>query len=275
MSDINELIAELGNPNIQKRRAATNSLVAFKQVAVAPLIDILERADKEDVNQENLRWHAIEALGRIGDPKAIPVLLELTEDMSERIQSKAVGSLEKFVSDPQVAQRLEYLVRHSAQFPKSASFAGNFIGYNNLRSAAFWLDIIQDKDCIDSVVICAAQYLSKMDEAGIEEVFQATITRCAGNNPVVLSVFNSWMAFNPKPTFEDIAPFLRSDDVITRGHAARVLGILGDARAVELLQPMTSDNTKVYQVDYPAVFDTIATMSRQAIEQIQRANQRS
>ena len=51
-----------------------------------------------------------------------------------------------------------------------------------------------------------------------------------------------------------------------------MLGKIGDLRAIDLLKSLLQDNAQVYKEDSYAPYETVSSLARKAIEQIQKAN---
>lgn len=89
---ISILIDSLEHPDFDRRRSARAALVKFGKEAVLPLISILK--------DKNRRWRifAIDALGKIGDTRAIGSLRELLKDQDEHVHhyaAEAIKAIEK------------------------------------------------------------------------------------------------------------------------------------------------------------------------------------
>lgn len=82
-----------------------NKIVDIGELAVDPLIDILIMDEDDDVRSE-----AAETLGKIGDVRAIPPLINRLNDEDNRVRAKVEVALEEFgevALDPLI-ERLEY-----------------------------------------------------------------------------------------------------------------------------------------------------------------------
>lgn len=102
------LLAALRDPNLVVRTRAAESLGEIgDQAAVAPLIERLgDRAEARDV-----RTRAAEALGRLGSPIAVPSLLDVLDDPVWHIRYHAIVALGA-IGDPQAEDGLVKAARY-------------------------------------------------------------------------------------------------------------------------------------------------------------------
>lgn len=85
------LLDALEHKDPERGKVARTELVKFGEVVVPALIDVLKDSSKK---QPRL---AIEALGRIGDARALELLSELSVDQDERIRYFAARSLKELM----------------------------------------------------------------------------------------------------------------------------------------------------------------------------------
>jgi HEAT repeat protein len=85
------------------RSHAAGILADIGEPAVLPLLDLLSDPD------EHTRWPAVDALGRIGDPRALGPLLKTLKDPSEFVRVSAPWALKSFVDNDVVEALLDAL----------------------------------------------------------------------------------------------------------------------------------------------------------------------
>ncbi len=82
---VGPLVAALADEAVAP--AAADALVAIGEPAVAPVLEVLE--DGTGASREN----AVEVLGRLGTPEAVPAIVELVRTGRDRLHRKAVDAL--------------------------------------------------------------------------------------------------------------------------------------------------------------------------------------
>jgi HEAT repeat protein len=85
---------------IEPRTLAGGVLANMGEPAVLPLIELLSDADAET------RWRAVDALGLIGDIRALPFLLSLFNDPSDLVRNSAPYSLDHFLEKSEAVEAL-------------------------------------------------------------------------------------------------------------------------------------------------------------------------
>lgn len=89
--NLKSLIDKLASEDAATRLKARKLLVALGKPAVSPLRHLLRRSKLDHV-----RWEAVKTLGDIGDPRAIPALVEGLEDRDPDVRWLAAEALRKF-----------------------------------------------------------------------------------------------------------------------------------------------------------------------------------
>ena len=119
MADIEQLIQRLGDPTTQ--REAISALRERGETAVEPLINAL------DSPNEVLRQQAANALGAIGDSRAVPHLIERMNATTDSMRSAAIISLGNFKGENAAITALQQLVQNtSADFSDRVSALFSF-----------------------------------------------------------------------------------------------------------------------------------------------------
>ncbi len=262
--NIPHLISELGNPNQEKRHEASNALKLTGAAAVEPLIAALQNTD-EDVRRET-----IQILEYIHDERAVPAFLRtIHDDPVRNVQTLAITYLYRFVEAPGVMDSLVRVARDDT-FSGKRRAAVQILKTNKKMDGDFWLEVLNDSD--EMVVIIAIRALVQTNDPRTANALRITLGKWAANDGVIYNIFNNWMALDKKPTFEDVAPYLSSSDDITRGRAAWILGKIGDLRAIDLLNSLLQDKAQVFKEDNYAPYQTVSSLAKTAIEQIQKVN---
>lgn len=83
-TSIEAWLAKLSSTNSGTRREARFALVGIGHLAVAPLMQLCQHADRQ------LQWETCKTLSQIGDAEAVPVFLKALED--ERLEIRWIGA---------------------------------------------------------------------------------------------------------------------------------------------------------------------------------------
>ena len=145
MGEIDKLMRGLGSSRWEARRAASEALVSMGSPAITPLIDALQ-----DRNPD-VRWAAIRALGKLGDPTAIKPVTKALRDKDSGVRKTAAEALGK-IGDARATAALitavgdeDWSVRQAAVEslgkignPKAVDAVVNTLrdGYSDVRQAA-------------------------------------------------------------------------------------------------------------------------------------------
>jgi HEAT repeat protein len=262
--NIPHLISELGNPDHKQQTAARNALEIIGLPAVEPLIAALQNPD------DKVRGQAVMALRYIQDERAVPAFLRtIQDDPVKDVQQQALSSLYRFVNVPGVMDAAIRLAKEGS-FPAQRQVAINLVANHKAMDAEFWLAMLNDSEPM--VVIISIRALIKINDPRSGDALRNLLGKWSGNDGVIYNIFQNWMALDKKPTFEDITPYLKSPDDITRGRAAWILGTIMDPRAIDALQTLLEDKAKVFQSDNYAPYETVSSLAKASIKQIQSAN---
>lgn len=190
-----------GPPNIEKLRRKSD---------VEAVIKILEKSkyNKDD----NFRREAIEALGFIGDARAVELLIQALNDKSEDIRESAASSLGKIKDIRAVIPLIQMLKDKDRSVRKSAASSLGEIGDESMVEPL--IQKLKDKDRF--VRQHAAAILKKIGDA---------------------------------KTIGLLIQALNDEDNIVRAYAAEILGEIGDTKAVEALKQALKDKDKLVRED--------------------------
>lgn len=163
------LIAALNYNNPGAAVAAVDGLVALGEIAVAPLLDLI------DNHNYTARAWAVRALAGIGDPRGLEILLEAaSSDIAlsvRRAAARGLGTLRWYLMPPEVVvtaqqRSLEVLCR-AAQDPEWVVRYAAIVGLQSLAIAAFATQ--------NQLVPQILQHLEQCQETDSELVIQARI----------------------------------------------------------------------------------------------------
>ena len=117
--DINEILHSLKTGDTGTRIAAIHALGEIGGMKViAPLIYCVSRPE------DDIRAAAVEMLGRLAEPSALPVLLERLDDQNTAIQSKTITALSNFPASATLYDRLRpFLKAYNGDLEAEAALA--------------------------------------------------------------------------------------------------------------------------------------------------------
>lgn len=208
-SEVIRKIASFSNDSVEVRRNAVASLVKMGSPAVEHLTAAL--GDEDDL----VRWHAAETLGKIGDERAVDPLISMLKDENSSISRSAVKALAD-IGGPAVAPLIAAL---------------------------------QDEDPL--VRWNANEALTAIGDTAVEPLILAlkyNDLQVRRNAAKALSHIRDKRAVTP------FINALKDEDGIVRWNAAKALGEMGDERAVApLTSLLQDDNMLVREVAAEAI----------------------
>lgn len=239
--DVKGLIMVLRNRDPGCREESAKALGRIcSQEAVEPLIDAFYAARENKKESSKFRPHledsvacaAALALGQMGDSRAVEPLIDLLEDKSNQCRWRAPEELGKFRDNKRV---IEALVAALGDSMKDVGIEAIPVLKEIGAPALEVLAACKDRRAIDLLV----------------EVSESQDPRCREEANSLLK--------HIRPTLiATLCSDLKSEDVPVRWTAAKILGRIGDAQAVEPLLDTLKDR-------YPAV----RSAANQALKQIQ------
>jgi HEAT repeat protein len=261
--DIKGLIRAL---NYQKdggvRRAATEALGRMGADAVEPLVASLEDGAQAGVHasaaqalgeigdaravepliaalkEENAKVAAADALGQIGDPRAVEPLIAALKDLSGSTRGNIAQAL-GLIDDPRAVEPLIAALKEQnggeRLIVEALGHLGDPRAVEPLIAALYY----------DSVVVRsrAADALGKIGDSGAVEPLVATLTDkdlALRDERETSAVFKAIGSIDPSRTAA-LNTMLDDQSGFVRTHAAAALGSIGDARAVEPLVTALKD----------------------------------
>ena len=214
---------------------------------VGPLVAVLAGIDSDS----SLREAAIIALGEIGDASAVPPLIATLNDEIARVREAAAVALGE-IGD---VGALEALISNLADADKDVrrSIATALGKLGDARAAAPL--IVAFDDPVDDVRRAAADAVVQLGGGAIEPLTAALKARngqvriYASKALVEVFTASGNPALNARSgTVESLVECLGSRDAALRESAARLLGKIGDARAIKaLVGTLTNDSPDVVQ----------------------------
>ena len=206
--------------------------------AVYPLINILNT--KIGVT-DRVCTKVVKALGSIGDSRAVEPLIEALEDKERYVRYNAADALGK-ISDKRAVEPLIKALEDKDQYVREiAADALVKIGNGAVEPL---IKTLENKDKGGYVCYSAADALGKIgDKRAIEPLIKLLrIEKWEFNDPSRFHCVDHLVAIG-KSAVEPLIKALEDEDEDVRYYAADALGKIGDKRAVEpLLGILSSDN---------------------------------
>ena len=201
-----------------------------KVFKIDPFLSFLEAKDKQCV-----RGFIAEALGQIGDGKALDSLIRLSTDKSRFVRACATKALGQIGSEKAITPLLSLLNDKDNSVRLSAAEALGQIGSE--KAIAPLLSVLNDKDNI--VRGCVARALGQFEKTlepllrRLQDKREKSYVR--GSAAEALGQIGSEKAIAP------LLSVLNDKDNIVRGRVARALGQFGNAEALDSLIILSRD----------------------------------
>jgi HEAT repeat protein len=227
--------------------------------ALLPLI----QAVNEDTDEE-VRWKAVYALGKIGDESAVEALNEALKSNSWIVRENAAKALGNIGSPASVEPLIDALEDKEWRVRKYSVLALGKIG--DERSITPLLNLLNDEDT--DVRRKTIETLGNMGDAAFKplmDLFWDKDWYIRSKAAEVLGIIGDRRAVKP---FIDTLSNKRKDDRnrYVRGRVAEALGKIGDVRAIDALIRALEDNTifvrqkaeealiRIRSLEYPGKF---------------------
>ncbi len=255
--DFKAVMADLTSPSVEKRRLACVTLARLRDPATGPAvlaatsdsaasvraaalgawrgiqgpqaIDRLEEVLRLDPNRE-VRWQAAAELEALGDPQAVPILIEALKDRDPLVRGGAAEAL-KGIPDPRAVWPLIRALRDQDTTVRRAATEG--------------LGRIGDQAAVPALTKVLFHHDVVTRRKAVEALAQL---KDPSSGPALVRTFNDWdpevrhkatdalINFGDERVVPPLIRQLRAWNPWTREHAARALGGLKDPRAVKPLQ---------------------------------------
>jgi HEAT repeat protein len=203
--DIKRLIKELPGSNYWGAAEALGRLRA--EEAVQPLMDLFQSSDNCWARRE-----FINALGEIGDPKAIPVIRNALADNDSSVRSAAGRAIVK--------------IQSGSSSDKSSSDKSSSDKILSL------IDILTNNKYNWETRENAAIHLSKLGKPAVESLVKLLKHN---DSEVRWQAAEALGKIGDKRALESLIPLLNDNNDIVRLHAALAIGKLNDKRAISVL----------------------------------------
>jgi HEAT repeat protein len=259
---VDVLVRSLDYEFAELRRKAASGLVRISEAAVAPLIN----ATASD--QAHVRQNAVFCLGRIGDKRAKPALLEALEDSETKVRRDAIKALRGMASQDDVERLKQVLREETWDNAMLAAEAMGSIGDEgrlallemalNERNpaAAYWVALNGDPRGREILV----EWLSEEDgrkEDAVEFLHELGDERCVPFLAEELktatgergrSIALELGRIGSEAAVRVLIEALSVDNRLTRRGAVRALGEIGDPTFVEpLIRCLAGDDDSKVQ----------------------------
>ena len=219
-----ELITELTHSESDIRRRAAYELVNRGDDAVVPLLHALPSAP------DPLRYIGAQVLGRLGDPRAAPILLSLTRDPNPHVRNEAVLALNK-IHVPAMKDTLQRILRHNPHAELRASAAETLPGFRDTSVVATLGTALADTSAAVRQSAIAAFGRIWSDGAG-----PAVVRAMADPDAKVRYIAVQLAAYRPiAGVGEPLRHRLADPSPAVRAEAAHSVALRGDTTAVEAL----------------------------------------
>jgi HEAT repeat protein len=228
-TDWDSLTKALKDNDSNIRKLAVQVLRNNGMPAVGSLIQALK--DDED---PNIRKETAEALGFIGDVKAILPLIQALKDDDDRVQEESMKALIK-IGVPSIDALAKVLNDRNNQVRKHAVQALGEI--KDARAVESLIQVFTDSDV--DVLGDAVSALEKIGIASVESLIKALKDRDSQIRKLAVVALGE---IRDARAVEPLIQVLSDNDSNVRGEAADALSKISDIRAVEPLIQVLSDN---------------------------------
>ena len=200
--------------------AAQEILIELGDSSINGLLEVLMDKDAE------VRCRAIEALGKIGNPSALPGLMKALNDEDEQARGKAAWALGKIRSPIAISALLETF-NDVVDVWKVTIWAFGEIG--DATTAPYLIELLRNKKWQQSLKDDIAEALGKLGEDAIPDLIEAMSDGDAYVRAGAAKALGTLGATTAVPFLIDA---LRDKDFLVSIDAAEALGKIGDTRAV-------------------------------------------
>jgi HEAT repeat protein len=208
-------------------------IVAIRHMG-AQAIPILLQA-LQDKNLVWMRREIIRSLGEIGDPRAVPALLQMLQDESKQINEKdeVVAALVK-IDDPQAVPALLQLLRKERISQKEHNWWSDetkkTLGrIRKPQSISAVLKVLQDEDA--NLRMAAAEVLGEIGSLQVIPALAQALLHDE-NAGVRKAAAKALGKIGDTRAVPDLLQALRNEEGDARAIAAKALGLIGDPQAV-------------------------------------------
>ncbi|MEB8433250.1 HEAT repeat domain-containing protein [Cocleimonas sp. KMM 6892] len=241
---IPELVTLLDKSPAEFQRSIIKTLGEIQHEDALPAVIAALKNKDEDV-----RLAAIKAIGKIHHKDGVMPLIGALTDSSDYVKSDAAQLLGKFKDSRAVLPLIEYLKKHADQY------AINSLGkIDDKRIAPFLVEGLNKNVFYDDAAVKAIQLLRKLE--GEKEAFDGLLQIVKNedqDNLARMTAFTSLGNTKNHRATNDVLSILQNEkeSPLIHRYAAKCLGLLGDKKAVSVLNDIvfTSEKPKVSFLD--------------------------
>lgn len=207
---------------VEKRR--WDKCIEIGEPAVKPLIAVL----KDEESNENVRQGAVEALGQIGDSRAVELLIAVLEDKSVSVRIEAAKAL-GHIGDVRAVDSLIIPLKdeYSSYMPNAALEALVKIGVPAIEPLIVALD--------DKSASARKRAAEALGQIGDSRAVEPLIVPLRDKSSYVHHAAIEALVKIGAPAIEPLSVVLKDEDASVRKRVAETMGQIGDDRAVESL----------------------------------------
>jgi HEAT repeat protein len=219
--------------------------------AILGLIAFKDNDIKEE-ERSSIRNMASLALGKVKGENAVPALIEaLKKDKNGAVRKNAASSLRE-TENAKARPALIYAMKHDDSGPvrSEAAYALGFGALKNVESVPSLIDTMQ-KDKYESARLWATWSLGELvDKRAVEPMIKTLVEgRNKGEKeaPAVITQVINALVKLATPAFDPLIAVLKDKDVdeVPKSYVVRILGLIGNTKAVEPLIDVLKDNSVV------------------------------
>ncbi len=217
------LIGQLKSEDLEVRRSAVVALGRIGDSTAAPAL-------LESLNDESLAIDAANALGQIGDPRAVDGLVNLIGNTDASVRQAAVSALNSLTVSSMSERIIPLLHDPDPNVRESAVKIAGYFGYP--ESAGALLELSHDED--ERVRCVALEHLPYVED---ERVLDVLVHAMKEETPNVRAAAARALGHTFAPeTLKPLVEGLSDEDVWVRYFSARALGRLRSEDGVEALK---------------------------------------
>ncbi|NSW75431.1 MAG: HEAT repeat domain-containing protein [Candidatus Atribacteria bacterium] len=252
MDDLFVLLQKLQSGDLDAQLEAVRKLQGIPDPRV---VDALIEALRDESKDPFVREDSAEALGKIGNPIAIPPLIEAFQEMDAENSDlwwKASWALLK-IKDPRVTESLLEALQHDIpQVRMGAAYTLGEIG--DIRAVEPLITVLRE-DQEERVRTQAAHALGRLgDKRAVKPLIEALKDR---EHSVRYAAIMALWELEAKEAIPYLIQALHDEHPSVREIAAWVLGEMGDSRVVESLLASLSDEDPSVREDIVAALGKI------------------
>ena len=216
-------IRDLSHPDGEVRLRASYELIRLGAAAVEPLII------SAPTGSDSLRYISAQILGRIGDVRALPALVNLTRDSNEHVRRQALIAVGN-MGDPQLIELLANTLSQDPLAELRAAAAEGLMGLGDTLAVPLLIRALED-----TVPSVRKQSIIALNQLWTTPAEMAVGRALKDRNETVRFVAAQALGQHRAVRARDqLRAALSDSSAWVRAEAARSLGMLGDADVVDV-----------------------------------------